>query len=180
MPETSANYTTGGGQRHSTRLKPSRCRASYGIHILRQRHSTRLKLKHGLSARVRKRTRLRNGSTAAEMLYSTPGKAVPHRPLDSRYRHSSPAARRHDAAIQKYHINQRQHITLSTRQQTHSSPTARQRPAAPPTRHHGSPAPRQPSTDSTAPYPEQKTGTAKHRRPGHIDSDSPTSSPSRR
>ena len=111
------------GQRHSTCLKLSHCRASCGIYILRQLHCTRLKLRHGLSARVRKRTRLRNGSTAAEMLYSTPGKAVPPRPLGPRYRHSSPAARQHDAAVQKYHIYQRQHITTSTRQQTRSSIT---------------------------------------------------------
>ena len=142
MSETSANYTTGAttylmpetrstyrlvtrfstGQRHSTRLKLSRCRASCGIHILRQLHCTRLKLRHGLSARIRKCTRLRNGSTAAQRLYNTrQGRTA--RLLDTLYRHSSPAARQHGAAVQKYHIYQRQHITTSTRQQTRSSIT---------------------------------------------------------
>ena len=58
--------------------------------------------------------------------------------------------------------------------QQHSSPAPSQRPPAPPTQQHSSPAPsqlppapRQPSTGSAAPYPKQKTGTAKHRRPGH-------------
>ena len=110
------------GQRHSTRLKLSRCRASCGIHILRQLHCTRLKLRHGLSARIRKCTRLRNGSTAAQRLYNTrQGRTA--RLLDTLYRHSSPAARQHGAAVQKYHIYQRQHITTSTRQQTRSSIT---------------------------------------------------------
>ena len=142
MSETSANYTTGlttqhtletrstyrlvtrfsTGQRHSTRLKLSRCRASCGIHILRQRYCTRLQLRHGLSARIRKCTRLRNGSTAAQRLYNTrQGRTA--RLLDTLYRHSSPAARQHGAAVQKYHIYQRQHITTSTRQQTRSSIT---------------------------------------------------------
>ena len=110
------------GQRHSTRLKLSRCRASCGIHILRQRYCTRLKLRHGLSARIRKCTRLRNGSTAAQRLYNTrQGRTA--RLLDTLYRHSSPAARQHGAAVQKYHIYKRQHITTSTRQQTRSSIT---------------------------------------------------------
>ena len=111
------------GQRHSTRLKLSRCRASCGIHILRQRYCTRLQLRHGLSARIRKCTRLRNGSTAAQRLYNTrQGRTA--RLLDTLYRHSSPAARQHGAAVQKYHIYQRQHITTSTRQQTRSSITS--------------------------------------------------------
>ena len=115
------------GHRHNTRLKFSRCRASCGIHILRQLHCTRLKLRHGLSARIRKCTRLRNGSTAAQRLYNTrQGRTA--RLLDTLYRHSSPAARQHGAAVQKYHIYQRQHITTSTRQQTRSS-TAVQRQA---------------------------------------------------
>ena len=110
------------GQRHGTCLKFSRCRASCGIHILRQRHSTRLKLRHGLSARIRKCTRLRNGSTAAQRLYNTrQGRTA--RLLDTLYRHSSPAARQHGTAVQKYHIYKRQHITTSTRQQTRSSIT---------------------------------------------------------
>ena len=110
------------GQRHSTRLKLNRCRASCGIHILRQRYCTRLKLRHGLSARIRKCTRLRNGSTAAQRLYNTrQGRTA--RLLDTLYRDSSPAARLHGAAVQKYHIYQRQHITTSTRQQTRSSIT---------------------------------------------------------
>ena len=110
------------GQRHGTCLKLSRCRASCGIHILRQRYCTRLKLRHGLSARIRKCTRLRNGSTAAQRLYNTrQGRTA--RLLDTLYRHSSPAARQHGAAVQKYHIYQRQHITTSTRQQTRSSIT---------------------------------------------------------
>ena len=54
------------GQRHSSCLKLSRCRASCGIHILRQRYCTRLKLRHGLSASIRKRTRLRNGSKSED------------------------------------------------------------------------------------------------------------------
>ena len=178
------------GQRHSTRLKLSRCRASCGIHILRQRYCTRLKLRHGLSARIRKCTRLRNGSTAAQRLYNTrQGRTA--RLLDTLYRHSSPAARQHGAAVQKYHIYQRQHITTSTRQQTWSSITARRqandrqhhrhsstaarRQANDRQRHRHSspapsqlpPAPHQCSTGSAAPYPKQKTGTAKHRRPGH-------------
>ena len=108
------------GQRHSTCLKLSRCRASCGIYILRQLHCTRLKLRHGLSARIRKCTRLRNGSTAAQRLYNTrQGRTA--RLLDTLYRHSSPAARQHGAAVQKYHIYKRQHITTSTRQQTRSS-----------------------------------------------------------
>ena len=110
------------GYRHSTRLKLSRCRASCGIHILRQQYCTRLKLRHGLSARIRKCTRLRNGSTAAQRLYNTrQGRTA--RLLDTLYRHSSPAARQHGAAVQKYHIYQRQHIATSTRQQTRSSIT---------------------------------------------------------
>ena len=110
------------GQRHSTCLKLSRCRASCGIYILRQLHCTRLKLRHGLSARIRKCTRLRNGSTAAQRLYNTrQGRTA--RLLDTLYRHSSTAARQHGVAVQKYHIYQRQHITTSTRQQTRSSIT---------------------------------------------------------
>ena len=45
----------------------------------------------------------------------------------------------------------------ATPKRQHSSPAPSQRPTAP----------RQLSTGSAAPYPKQKTGTAKHRRPGH-------------
>ena len=62
----------------------------------------------------------------------------------------------------------------ATPKRQHSSPAPSQRPPAPPTQQHNSPppsqrqpAPHQCSTGSAAPYPKQKTGTAKHRRPGH-------------
>ena len=148
-------------------MKLSRCRASCGIYILRQLHCTRLKLRHGLSARIRKCTRLRNGSTAAQRLYNTrQGRTA--RLLDTLYRHSSPAARQHGAAVQKYHIYQRQHITTSTRQQTRSSITVHRQANDRQRHRHSSTAAHRQANDrqrlvSTAPAQQRHT---QNKKPG--------------
>ena len=62
------------------------------------------------------------------------------------------------------HTPETQARTFSTDPEMHATPK-RQHSSPPPSQR--PPAPRQPSTGSAAPYPKQKTGTAKHRRPGH-------------
>ena len=74
-------------------------------------------------------------------------------------RHTVPAQRYStDTAVQRQGYNRQRHRHGITAVQRHVSS------APDPPRH----------------TQNKKTGTAKHRRPGHIDSDSPTSSPSRR
>ena len=118
MSETSANYTTGLTAQHMLETQPLPC-------LLRYPHPPATILHTP-------ETQARTFSTDPEM-HATPkrqhssAKAIQHpaRPYSPTARHSVPAqqssGKAAGAAVQKYHIYKRQHITTSTRQQTRSS-----------------------------------------------------------
>ena len=156
MSETSANYTTGLTTQHMLETQPLPC-------LLRYPHPPATTLHTP-------ETQARTFSTDPEM-HATPkrqhssAKAIQHpaRPYSPTARHSVPAQQSSGKAARGCpeisHLPAATHHNIDTTTDTeqHNSPPPSQRP----------PAPRQHSTGSAAPYPKQKTGTAKHRRPGH-------------
>ena len=157
MSETSANYTTGLTTQHMLETQPLPC-------LLRYLHPPATTLHTP-------ETQARTFSTDPEM-HATPkrqhssAKAIQHpaRPYSPTARHSVPAQQSSGKAACRgcpeiSHLPAATHHNIDTTTDTeqHSSPPPSQRP----------PAPHQYSTGSAAPYPKQKTGTAKHRRPGH-------------
>ena len=174
MSETSANYTTGLTTQHMLETQPLPC-------LLRYPHPPATILHTP-------ETQARTFSTDPEM-HATPkrqhssAKAIQHpaRPYSPTARHSVPAQQSSGKAAWRgcpeiSHLPAATHHNIDTTTDTeqHNSPPPSQRPPAPPTQQHSCPAPsqlppapHQCSTGSAAPYPKQKTGTAKHRRPGH-------------
>ena len=121
MSETSANYTTGLTTQHTLETQPLPCLLRYPHPPATILHTPETQARTFSTGPETHTTPKRQYSSGNAIQHT--GKAVPPRPLGPRYRHSSPAARQHGAAVQKYHIYQRQHITTSTRQQTRSSIT---------------------------------------------------------
>ncbi len=155
MSETSANYTTGATTRHMLETQPLPC-------LLRYPHPPATTLHTP-------ETQARTFSTGPEM-HATPkrqhssAKAIQHpaRPYSPTARHSVPAQQSSGKAAWRgcpeiSHLQAATHHNIDTTTDTeqHNNPPPSQRP----------PAPRQHSTGSAAPYPKQKTGTAKHRAP---------------